>query len=179
MHVKENMQNQDFMITNEADLLQYLDKQRISYRRIEHPAVFTCEEAELYRPKDDDVLVAVSTKNLFLCDKKGRRFYLVITDCEKRLDLYDLAGKLGERKLRFASEQKLLFYLGVIRGAVTMLGLINDREGKVALYIDPEVWRSHTFLCHPLVNTATLVIAKPDLQRFFQLSGHEIKLVEM
>jgi Ala-tRNA(Pro) deacylase len=60
-----------------------------------------------------------------------------------------------------------------------MLGLLNDRSGRVELWIDEQVWRSETFLCHPLVNTATLVIAKLDLERLFQLSGHEIRLVEM
>ena len=166
-------------ISTEEQLLLILDQQAIRYRRVEHPPVYTCEEAEQYRPKDPDVLAASSTKNLFLCDKKGRRFFLVVTDCDKRLDLKDLAGRLGENKLRFASEEKLERYLGVTRGAVTMLGLLNDHAGRVELWIDEQVWRLETFLCHPLVNTATLVIAKPDLERFFQLSGHEIRLVEM
>jgi Ala-tRNA(Pro) deacylase len=170
---------QNFIISNETQLLRYLDQHGISYRRVEHPAVFTCEEAELYRPKDDDILSAASTKNLFLCDKKGRNFYLVVTDCDKHLDLANLAIKLGERKLRFASEQKLLRYLGITRGAVTMLALINDQNKQVQLCIDSQVWRSMTYLCHPLVNTATLIISKSDLQSFFQLSGHEINLIEM
>ncbi len=67
------------MITSEQDFLKFLDQNGFVYQRIEHPAVFTCAEAEHYRPKTP----ATSTKNLFLCDKKARRFFLAVTSCEK------------------------------------------------------------------------------------------------
>ena len=52
------------MINSEKELLEYLHQQGIPYQRIEHPPVFTCDEAERYRPQ----LSGVSTKNLFLQD---------------------------------------------------------------------------------------------------------------
>jgi Ala-tRNA(Pro) deacylase len=51
--------------------------------------------------------------------------------------------------------------------------LVNDSEGRVALWIDREIWDGGRFLCHPLVNTATLVLSKAELERFFGLTGHE------
>ena len=62
--------------------------------------------------------------------------------------------------------------LGVTRGAVTMMGLVNDTEGQVELWIDAEIWQAEYFLSHPLVNTATLILSKTELERFFALTGH-------
>ena len=156
------------MFASEKEFLKFLDAHHFVYQRVEHPAVFTCDEAELHRPKQP----AVSTKNLFLCDKKARRFFLAVTACEKTVKLDDLSAQLGVAHLRFGSEENLARLLGVTRGSVTMMGLANDAENKVELWIDADIWQGETFLSHPLVNTATLVIAKSELLRFFELTGH-------
>ena len=156
------------MITSEQEFLDYLNANQFTYRRIEHPAVFTCAEADLYH---SDV-TAVSTKNLFLCDKKARQFFLAVTACEKTVNLDELSSQLGVSRLRFGSEENLGRLLGVTRGSVTMMGLVNDTDHKVQLWIDSEIWQGENFLCHPLVNTATLVMTKAELERFFGLTGH-------
>jgi Ala-tRNA(Pro) deacylase len=158
----------------EQEFLQFMDANGFVYQRVEHPAVFTCAEAESHRPD----LPAVSTKNLFLCDKKARRFFLVVTACEKTVKLDQLATQLGVAYLRFGSEENLMRLLGVTRGAVTMMGLVNDTEHQVQLWVDAGIWQSGYFLSHPLVNTATLVLAKSELERFFALTGHELHLFD-
>jgi Ala-tRNA(Pro) deacylase len=163
------------MITSEPAFLHFLDENHFVYQRIEHPTVFTCAEAELHRPTLG-ALPAVSTKNLFLCDKKARRFFLAVTACEKSLDLSQLARQLDVAHLRFGSEENLGRLLGVTRGSVTALGLVNDLEHQVELWIDAEIWQAEHFLCHPLVNTATLVLSKAELERFFALTGHTLNL---
>jgi Ala-tRNA(Pro) deacylase len=160
------------MIATETKILQFLDDNQFSYQRVEHPPVHTCAEAERLRPN----ISAVSTKNLFLCDKKARNFYLAVTACEKNMDFKQLASRLGVAKLRFGSEENLERLLGVSRGAVTVLGLVNDVDHRVELWIDAEIWSGENFLCHPLVNTATLVLSKAALERFFDITGHTIKL---
>ena len=167
------------MISTEAQLLEFLDMQHIAYQRVEHPPVFTCKEAERLRPR----LPAVSTKNLFLRDKHGA-LYLVVTACAKKLDLKKLGQQIGAPKLHFASEETLQERLGLERGAVTVLGLINDTElgatqHRVQLWMDAEIWQQDSFLCHPLVNTATLVLSRSSLERFFEISGHAINLMDM
>jgi Ala-tRNA(Pro) deacylase len=162
------------MITSEQEFRDFLDANHFIYQRVEHPAVFTCAEAELHRPK----VPAVSTKNLFLCDKKARRFFLVVTSCEKTVKLDALSPQLGVTYLRFASEENLQRILGVTRGAVTMMGLANDSGHLVELWIDTEIWKGENFLSHPLVNTATLVIPKSELERFFALTGHSLHIFE-
>ena len=158
----------------EQEFLAFMDANGFAYQRIEHPAVFTCAEAELNRPN----IPAVSTKNLFLCDKKARRFFLVVTACEKTVKLDPLSARLGVAHLRFGSEENLLRLLGVRRGAVTMMGLVNDTDHHVDLWIDADIWHSECFLSHPLVNTATLILPKSELERFFSLTGHVVHLVE-
>ena len=157
---------------SEKEFLAFLDANGFAYKRFEHPAVFTCDEAELHRADAN----AVSTKNLFLCDKKARRFFLAVTACEKTVKLDNLATQLGVPSLRFASEDNLMRLLGVTRGAVTMMGLANDTEHHVELWIDAEIWQAKTFQSHPLVNTATLVLSKTELERFFVLTGHALHL---
>ncbi|MCB9147035.1 MAG: prolyl-tRNA synthetase associated domain-containing protein [Anaerolineales bacterium] len=159
------------MISTESDFLEYLGAHSFVYERLEHTAVFTCAEADAHHTG----IEAVSTKNLFLCDKKARRFFLVATSCEKTVKLDELSSTLGVPHLRFASEQNLMRLLGVERGSVTMMGLVNDGEQIVELWMDSEIWEGETFLCHPLVNTATLVLGKVELQRFLLLTGHTLK----
>ena len=158
----------------QQEFLAFLDANHFVYQRLEHPAVFTCAEAELHRPD----VPAVSTKNLFLCDKKARRFFLAVTACEKTVKLDSLAKQLGVASVRFASEENLARMLGVTRAAVTMMGLANDVEHVVELWIDAEIWQGEYFLSHPLVNTATLILAKPELERFFALTGHAPHIFE-
>ena len=160
------------MIESEEELLEYLRQHEIPYQRIEHPPVFTCDEAERYRPR----FSSVSTKNLFLEDKHSNPF-LLMTDCEKRTNLKALGAQIGAIKLHLASEARLWELLGVNRGAVTVLGLINDIQNQVRLLVDEDIWEREYFLCHPMVNTATLIMAKKDLEYYFMLSGHNVNLV--
>jgi Ala-tRNA(Pro) deacylase len=159
------------MIASEQDFLKFLDSNHFTFERFEHPAVFTCEEADSHRPDRP----AVSTKNLFLCDKKARRFFLAVTSCKKTVKMDDLSLQFGVPHLRFGSEENLMRLLGVTRGSVTMMGLANDAEHKVELWIDDEIWQGKYFQSHPLVNTATLVLSKSELERFFTLTGHTPK----
>ena len=155
-------------MTSELEFLSFMNTNNFAFQRIEHPAVFTCAEADLYHTG----VAAVSTKNLFLCDKKGRRFFLAVTSCEKTVKLDSLSVQLYSPHLRFGSEENLMRLLGVTRGSVTMLGLANDTEHQVELWLDSEIWNNENFLCHPLVNTATLVLSKNELEKFFSLTGH-------
>ncbi len=162
------------MITTESALLDYLDSHAIPYTRSEHPPVYTCEEAALYR----GAAPGVDTKNLFLRDE-ARRFYLVMTACEKRLDLKALGQATGAARLHFASEEQLLDVLGLTPGSVTVLALVNDPQNRVTLLVDADYWPADAYLCHPLVNTATLVLEHAGLIRFFELTGHTPRVVAM
>jgi len=151
------------MIYNEQTLHQFLDEHQITYQRVEHPPVYTCEEADRLRMP----LPAVHTKNLLMRDESRKHHFLIVTSCKKRVDATTLGRELNVRKLHLASSEVMQDLLGITPGAVSMLAVINDVQRKVDLVIDEEIWGAANFTCHPLVNTATLVISKGDLIRFF------------
>ena len=147
----------------------------IPFERVDHAPVFTCDEAYAAMPNHP----AVQTKNIFLRDKRGRRHLLLVTTCEKSVDVKRFAEQAGADRLSFASPERLMKYLGVEPGSVTVLGLVQDTEGGVELFVDREVWDTPLWRCHPLVNTATLVLAKPDLEKFFAATGHRATIVSL
>lgn len=156
-----------------AELFGILDDLNIAYERYEHSAVFTCDEAEAAVPNTD----AVQTKNIFLRDKRGRRHLLLVTSCEKAVDIKKFADQADADHLSFASPERLQRYLGVAPGSVTVLGLMNDADRVVELYVDADVWQTSRWRCHPLVNTATLVLSRSDVERFIAHTGHTPRVV--
>lgn len=152
-----------------------LEELGISYERYDHAPVFTCEEAEAAIPRSD----AVQTKNLFLRDKRGRRHLLVITSCDKSVDVNHVARIANADHLSFASAERLQRYLGVAPGSVTVFGLMNDAQREVELYVDDAVWGAARWRCHPMVNSATLVVSRGDIARFLAHTGHTPHVVTL
>jgi Ala-tRNA(Pro) deacylase len=157
------------------DIYQFLADHDIEYERHDHPPVFTCEEAERLVPD----MPAAKTKNLFLRDRKGRRHFLVVVGYEKAVDLRALTSLLGVRKLGFASPERLKRYLGVDPGSVSILGLMNDVNQAVEVIVDEGLWGAEAFRCHPLVNTSTLAISRDDVQRFLEITGHQVRILDV
>ena len=147
----------------------------VTYERFDHAPVFTCAEADAAVPDTP----AVQTKNIFLRDKRGRRHILLVTTCEKSVDIKQFAEQADADRLSFASPERMMKYLGVEPGSVTVLGLMHDTTRAVELYVDAEVWRSPSWRCHPLVNSATLVLSRTDLERFFAHTGHVPRVVTL
>lgn len=157
------------------DIYEYLDANEVAYERHDHEAVFTVEESKQLSPE----LEGASTKNLFLRDKKGSRHFLVTVQEDKQVDLKVLSGKLDSSRLSFASPERLKTHLGIEPGSVSLLALANDYDNKVEAFIDQDIWQAEAILCHPLVNTSTLVIPRKDLGQFLEKTGHGLKLIEV
>jgi len=111
------------------------------------------------------------TKNLFLKDKKDAVF-LVTAPEDARVDLKTLHHTLGAGRFSFGSAALLAELLGVPPGAVTPLGAINDKSGRVNVVIDAGLMRYAVINCHPLVNTMTTSIGSNDLVKFLEATGH-------
>jgi len=156
-----------------TDIYQFLAERGIAYERVDHPAVYTSEEAERLVPP----LPGVHTKNLFLRDEKGRRHVLVVIDHRKSVNLKALSSLLGLSRLSFASADRLKKHLGIEAGAVSVLAIINDVEGAVEVVVDEEVWKADVLQCHPLVNTSTLAIRRSDVERILEITGHTWRTV--
>ena len=154
---------------------QFLEAKQIEYTRHDHPAVYTVEEADRLVPE----LAAAKTKNLFLRDDKGRRHFLVVVPGHKQVDLKMLKDRMGVKRISFGSPDRLKKHLGIEPGAVSILGLYNDKAHAVEVFVDRDLWASKAFQCHPLVNTATLEITRENLIRFLDITGHEMKLIDV
>lgn len=155
-------------------IYQFLQQNDITFERFDHPAVFTCEQAEELCPE----MPGTSVKNLFLYDSRAGNYFLVIVGYGKRVDLKALQPLLDAKKLTFGSPEKLQEMLGVEPGSVTLLGLINDHAQQLAVVFDEEIWQQD-LQCHPLVNTATLVIPFAGIQKFLAATGHQYKIINV
>lgn len=157
------------------DVYEVLGDLGISYVRHDHPAVFTCEEAAPFYAK----MRGGHTKNLFLRNRNGDKHYLVSVPPEKTVDLKVLKEKLGESKIGFASPERLMKYLGLTPGAVSLLGVVNNEDKSVVVVIDEELWKHEVLCCHPNVNTATLELKREDLEKFFKHCGNEVRIMAL
>ena len=152
-----------------------LNSLHICYEITEHPPVYTIEEMEaLGITLNGDVV-----KNLFLRDAKGKRHFLVVLDKDKRADLKALQEQLGCSKLSFASEERLEKHLGLSKGSVTPLGILNDSQGAVELVFDWDLTGRQRLGVHPNENTATLWISFDDLKKAAEAFGHPIQYVSL
>ncbi len=157
-----------------SDIYQVLERLAISYRKFEHPAVFTVEEADLHRGE----MVGGHSKNLFLRNKKGNRHYLLVVESDRPVSIAEIKGRLGESSLSFASPERLQKYLGLTPGSVSPFGLINDTENEVVVIVDQGLLRHEVLNYHPNDNTATLAVSREDFQRFLAESGNEVRYME-
>ena len=112
----------------------------------------------------------IGCKNLFLKDAKKNLFLYTLPE-DKRADLKTLPEKINSKRLSFANENDLQTYLGLIPGAVTPLGIINDKEKKVTAVLDKEL-KNNKVLIHPNRNTATISIKYDDLIKFVKYCGN-------
>jgi Ala-tRNA(Pro) deacylase len=157
------------------ELLARLDELGIEATTIDHPPLFTVEDSQTLRGD----IPGGHTKNLFLKDKKGRIF-LVVVEEETRVDLKSLHIPLGaSSRLSFGSAELLEEVLGVKPGAVTAFGPVNDTDGRVTVVLDTELMREELVNCHPLVNTSTTTLRSADLLRFLRATGHEPLVMEI
>lgn len=157
------------------NISRFLSEQGIKYEKFDHPAVFTCEEAEKLLPP----MPGEHTKNLFLRNRKGDRHFLVVTVYGKNVDIKQLKNIIGADKLSFASPERLMKYLGVEPGAATLLGLINDTGHQVEVFLDEQIASAEALQCHPLVNTATFIISKEGVKKFMVATGHEWRVINV
>jgi Ala-tRNA(Pro) deacylase len=159
----------------QPELYQLLNNLSISFEYHEHPPVATIEDAKLHW-KDLD---SGRCKNIFFRNHKGDRHYLVILEHLSQLNIRDLEQRLRQGKLSFASDQRLMKYLGVEPGSVSPFGLINDESHHVHLFIDEKLNEFERLSFHPNLNTASLVIIKNDLFRFLDHLGNSWEFIKM
>ena len=88
----------------EKPVYEVLEQLNIPYTRVEHEAIATCEEADLVMGD----LTGTPTKSLFLTNKKKTKFWLVLMNGNKSLNIKAFSPFIGEKHVSFASEEKMI-----------------------------------------------------------------------
>ncbi|MDE7285297.1 MAG: prolyl-tRNA synthetase associated domain-containing protein [Lachnospiraceae bacterium] len=154
-------------------LLKALD---ISFLRMDHAPMATIEACRGV----DEILGIHMCKNLFLCNSQKTVFYLLLMSGEKKFKTKELSKQIGSARLSFAPEAFMEEYLHIAPGAVSVMGLMNDKENHVNLLIDEDILKEEFLGCHPCVNTASLRIRTEDvLSRFLPFVGHDYRIVHL
>ena len=154
----------------------FLDDLGIRYLRTDHEPANTMEACNVI----DSVLEIVICKNLFLCNRQKTDFYLLMMPGDKKFKTKELSRQIQSARLSFAEPEDMLKYLDIEPGAVSIMGLINDRDRAVRLLIDEDVLAEEFIGCHPCVCTSSLKIRTEDvLQKFLPATGHTYQTVRL
>ena len=159
---------------NKAEIYQFLTEQGISYEATEHKAVFNMEDlgsVELPYPEWD-------AKNLFVRDDKKRNYYLITVRGNKRVDLKAFRRQHNLRALSFASAEELLSIMALTPGSVTPLGILNDAEHRVQVYLDAE-FAGNMIGVHPNDNTASVWMQADDLMGLLHRHGNAAEYTQI
>lgn len=160
------------MPASRADLLAFLERLGIATATVEHPPLFTVEQSRALRGK----IPGGHTKNLFLKDKKDAVF-LVVAEEDAEIDMKGLHGRIGSARLSFGRPELLAELIGVVPGAVTPFGVINDTAGRVSVILDETLMHHERLNFHPLENTATTTISRDDLLAFLGATRHQPRIL--
>lgn len=163
------------MPVTEQDLYARFQALDIAWTTVEHPPLFTVEESKALRGE----LPGGHVKNLFVRDKK-KRLWLIVAEEDRPVDLKGFKKRLGAQgSLSFGSPELLMEVLGVMPGAVTPLGLINDTDGRVTPILDEGLMAHDLINVHPLRNDATTTLARDDLTAFIRNCGHDPQVMNL
>lgn len=163
-------------LEKEIRVYDLLDSLNIAYQRIDHEAAMTMEACAAV----DAVLEAAICKNLLLCNRQKTAFYLLMLPGGKVFKTSVLSKQIGSSRLSFAGGEDMEAFLDITPGSLSVLGLMNDREGRVELLIDGELLRDEYIGCHPCINTASVRLRTADLmEKILPAVGHVPRLVTL
>ena len=153
-----------------------LDSLGIEYDRIDHEPAMTMEVCE----EIDRALGATICKNLFLCNRQQTDFYLLMMPGDKPFKTKDLSSQIGSSRLSFGTPEYMEQLVDITPGSLSILGLMNDKEGRVRLLIDKDVLSGEYIGCHPCINTSSLRIKTADIvEKLIPALRHAPTLVEL
>jgi len=150
-----------------------IESMNIQYDIIEHPAVYTMDEMDNLNIDSNDSNNEV-VKNLFVRDDKKKRYFLIVLQKNKQVNLKEIRDKMNCRRLSFASEEDLKKYMGLSKGSVSPFGILNDIDCRVEVVFDKNILSFERIGIHPNDNTATVWIDPKDLEFMIKNHGNTI-----
>ena len=158
-------------MNEKEQVLSVLDDLGIAYEVIEHPPVHTMEDMDAL----GIFTKGEACKNLFLRNANGKIHYVVSMLKDKHPDIQTtLRSQLGSSRLSFGSDERLQKHLGLLPGAVSPFGILNDPAHDVVVALDREILSREYVGFHPNVNTAFVWLRPADLVRFIEAEGNDL-----
>ena len=151
-----------------------IESQGFKHETVTHEPLYTVEQSKQVNFEKP----GAHTKNLFLRNKKGRMFLLVVEQ-DQMIDLKGLRDTLQITggHLAFASTDRLTKFLGVVPGSVSPLALINDHSNKVQVYFEKSLFDQDWIYMHPCRNTHTTRMRCDDVLKLLETWGHPATLI--
>ena len=169
-------ENRKGRLDKEMRVYDLLDNLGIEYERTDHIAAMTMEDCL----EIDSILEIVICKNLFLCNRQKTKFYLLMMPGNKLFKTKDLSSQIGSSRLYFADKGDMERLLDITPGAVSVMGLMNDKDNCVQLLVDKPVVESDLLGCHPCVNTSSLKMKTEDVfKKFLPAVHHDAIVVDL
>lgn len=161
-------------LEKEIRVYDLLDSLGVEYQRVDHEPAMTMDVCD----EIDKVLNAVICKNLFLCNRQETDFYLLMIPGSKKFKTKDISAQIHSARLSFAKEEYMEEFLDITPGSVSVMGLMNDKDGRVKLLMDEDVVNSEYIGCHPCINTSSLRIKTKDMmEKIIPAMAHEPQIV--
>lgn len=169
-------ENTEGRLAREIRTYDFLDSLGLSYKRTDHGPADNMEACN----EIDAALGVMICKNLFLCNRQKTNFYLLMMPGDKKFKTKELSSQINAARLSFADPADMLKYLDIEPGAVSIMGLVNDRDHAVQLLIDEDVLEGEYLGCHPCVSTSSLKLKTKDvIQTYLPATGHDYRTVHL
>lgn len=163
-------------LDKEIRVYDLLDRLDIEYFRTDHEEANTMEVCN----DIDKILDTLICKNLFLCNRTKTEFYLLMMPGDKPFKTKDITKQIGCSRLSFGDSEHMQQFLDIKPGAVSIMGLMNDKDNHIQLLIDKPVLEGAYIGCHPCVSTSSLKIKTQDiLEKFLPAVNHNPIVVDL
>lgn len=148
---------------------------QIEFEIVEHEPALTTEQADRFI----EGIEGVRTKTMFLTNKKKTRFFLMIMDDGKRMDMDKFREIVGESKIKMASSESLFEKMKLPPGVVSPFGLLYNLEKDIGVYFDKEIISEKRMSFHPNTNEKTIFLNTKDLILYIESLGYTVNIIEL
>lgn len=157
---------------SQEKVLEFLKLNGIPFSYAEHKRVETMADCAALG------LPAPHCKNLFLCNRAGTQYYLLLIRADKPFVTREVSRTLGVSRLSFGKDDALLRLLHAHPGCVSPMGLLFPEAGEVRLLCDEDLLQLPAIAFHPLMDTASLWMdTQVFLHNFLPLTGHSLTVL--
>ena len=102
----------------------------------------------------------------------------MILPANKRFDSKLFAAMMRTARVSFASAEDMENLIGLTPGEASVMGILNDPEGKIQVVIDKAVADAEWFACNPGANTTHIRFkTKQLISNFLPAEGHKPEII--